>query len=99
MLSNGIDHGVNNNLVGGQGGAPAINAQLTALDYHEGPTKTHALKQGSAAIDGGSNAIADDFDLLLDQRDYDRIVDWMEDDIDARVDIGAVELAFDELYL
>jgi hypothetical protein len=98
VLSNGIDHGVNNNLVGGQGGGPAINAMLTALDYHDGPTKTHALRQGSAAIDAGSNTIADDFDLLSDQRGFDRIIDWMEDDIDAIIDIGALELAFDEIF-
>jgi hypothetical protein len=35
--------------------------------------------------------------LGADARGLDRFIDW-DDDLDARVDIGAVELAFDELY-
>lgn len=52
-----------------------------------GPTKTHALLPGSIAINAGSNEIAENADLMTDQRGagFDRI-------IDGTVDIGAFEL-------
>jgi hypothetical protein len=97
-LTNGIDHGVNGNLVGGQSGGAAINALLSTLGYYGGTTKTHRLLSGSAAIDAGDNAVALAYLLDDDQRGEDRIVDWLEDDLEATVDIGAVELAFDEIH-
>lgn len=75
---------------------PAVD--LTLRD-NGGPTLTHALVQGSNAINGGNNSLAvdpgpdhlvgaggDDIALTTDQRltDYDRIVD-------GTVDIGAFE--------
>jgi hypothetical protein len=79
-------------LAGGQ------SAGLASLGDYGGPTKTHALLSNSAAIDAGDNAVALAYLLDQDQRGLDRIVDWDEDEFEARVDIGAVELAFDEVY-
>ena len=71
-------------------------ARLTALGYYGGTTKTHALRSNSLAIDAGDNSTAE-FYFLADQRGLDRFVDW--DGVGGdRVDIGAVELAFGELY-
>jgi hypothetical protein len=50
-----------------------------------------------SAIDHGSNAVATAYDLDEDQRGSERVVDW-DGDFDARVDIGAFELAFAELF-
>lgn len=52
-----------------------------------GPTKTHALLQGSAAINAGSNAAVEQGGLTTDQRGtgYERIKD-------GTVDIGAYEV-------
>ena len=72
-------------------------ARLTSLDFHGGPTRTHALYSNSAAIDAGDDAIAALYDLEFDQRGFRRPVDWdtlAGDD----TDIGAVELAFVEEY-
>jgi hypothetical protein len=67
-----------------------VDPVLAPLDDYGGPTRTHKLLATSLAINAGDNDIADLYDLLFDQRGFDRIVDDL-------VDIGAVELAFDEL--
>ncbi len=56
------------------------------LSDNGGPTKTHALLPGSAAINAGSNAAAMNAGLSMDQRGtgYSRI-------LEGTVDIGAVE--------
>lgn len=73
-----------------QFGVTAAALKLGALAYNGGPTMTHALLSGSLAIDTGSNAAASG--LLYDQRGsgFDRI-------FNDTVDIGAVEMAFEEL--
>jgi predicted outer membrane repeat protein len=67
---------------------------LGALAYNGGPTKTHLLLTGSQAIDAGDDGFADEYDLLFDQRGEDRI---QLGDTSLTIDIGAVEMAFDEL--
>jgi hypothetical protein len=62
-----------------------------------GPTRTHALYSDSAAIDAGDDAVADLYDLELDQRGYSREEDFASVSGDG-VDIGAVELAIREIY-
>ena len=79
-----------------------VDPMLTALGDHGGPTMTHALLSSSTAIDAGDNDIVDEYftDLELDpldQRGLNRIVDWDGSGGD-RVDIGAVELAFEETH-
>ena len=98
-LSNAINNAVNHNQVGGQSGAPAIDARLTALGYYGGTTKTHALKSGSSAIDSGDNSVLAAYDLAFDQRgpSYRRLVDW-DEDFNARIDIGAFEVALLEVF-
>jgi hypothetical protein len=73
------------------------SARLAPLGYYGGPTKMHALLYDSLAIDAGDNDFVDDFELAYDQRGSDRIVD-RDLDLDARVDIGAFELALTELF-
>jgi predicted outer membrane repeat protein len=74
-----------------------LAAGLTALGSYGGPTLTHALLDGSAAIDAGDDAIATLYGLRKDQRGEDRIADG-DDDLDAIIDIGAFELAADEYF-
>jgi predicted outer membrane repeat protein len=91
---NGIDNAdANGNMVG-------ANARLKALADYGGGMLTHALYSDSDAIDEGDNTIATSFALGEDQRGWDRIVDFKGDDPlgDKIIDIGAVELAMDELY-
>lgn len=96
-LGNGINNGVNHNMVGGQSGAPAIDPRLSALGYYGGPTMTHVLLSDSVAIDAGDNAVALSFGIDEDQRGEDRVVDW--DGVGGdQIDIGAVELAVGEVY-
>src|SRR5262249_12302782 len=65
--SGGLTNGVNGNIVG------VTNPGLAALDYYGGPTRTHALLQGSLAIDAGDPEIADQ--IFADQRGEARIAD------------------------
>jgi predicted outer membrane repeat protein len=67
---------------------------LGALAYNGGPTRTHLLLTGSQAIDAGDDDFADEYDLAFDQRGEDRI---QLGDTSLTIDIGAVEMAFDEL--
>lgn len=81
--SGGLTNGTNNNQVG------VANPGLGTLANNGGPTQTHALLPGSAAINAGSNALAVDQNnnaLTTDQRGvgFSRIVN-------ATVDIGAFE--------
>ena len=62
---------------------------LGPLADNGGPTQTHALLSGSAAINAGSNAIALAAGLTTDQRGEDRIQV-------GRIDIGAFESDFNE---
>src|SRR5262249_28267274 len=96
-LTNGINHGTNGNQIGGESGGAAIDAKLAALAYCGGTVKTHRLLSTSTAIDGGDNAVASAYGLDEDERGLDRIVDWDGTGGD-RVDLGAVELAFGEIY-
>jgi len=74
-----------------------LNLLLGALQNNGGTTPTHALLQGSPAIDAGLNALVfepySEFALAFDQRGtgYPRIVDG-DSDGTPTVDIGAFEL-------
>ncbi|MBL9162638.1 MAG: hypothetical protein JNL18_07910 [Planctomycetaceae bacterium] len=70
---------------------------LESLSYYGGSTKTHALRYDSAAIDAGFDDYADDWDLEFDQRGVDRISD-NDYVLGDGIDIGAMELFFDEIY-
>ncbi len=78
----------------GTGDLPNTSAQLTALADHGGPTLTHALKDGSPAIDAGDPGGCNDGTsvLVTDQRGEPRAVDG-EGDGTVRCDIGAYEWA------
>ena len=89
-VSNGINHALNGNKVGGEASSAAIDPGLMALDYYFGSTKTHALLLDSPAIDSGDNDFVELLDLLYDQRGRDRIID-RDGDLNLTVDIGAVE--------
>lgn len=82
---------------GNQVGVSDTNVGLAALGFYGGPTKTHALLEGSLAIDAGDDTLALAFDLLSDQRGENRFSDGDSDD-DPFVDIGAFELAADEYF-
>lgn len=64
----------------------AADPRLTVLQDNGGPTWTHALLNGSPAIDAGDNTGTP----ATDQRGYPRIVDG-DDNGSAIVDLGAVE--------
>ncbi len=63
------------NQTGDQTGTSALplDPMLDALGNYGGPTKTHRLRAGSPAIDGGSA-----FDLLIDQRGFARTYDFSD---------------------
>lgn len=95
---NGIDNS-GTNRVGGQGGTLAKNARLKALADYGGGILTHALYSDSDAIDKGDNAVAAAFSLTKDQRGNARVVDFEDDNpLDDIIDIGAIELAMEEIY-
>lgn len=74
--------------------ASPLDPMLGPLADNGGPTQTHALLLGSAAIDAGSNALAVDqngWPLVKDQRGFRRILDRNNDGT-ATADIGAFEL-------
>jgi hypothetical protein len=77
----GLSDGVNGNLVGSSH-AP-IDPLLGALQDNGGPTQTHALLEGSPAIDAGNNAYATDWDQRGEG--FPRIVNSI-------IDIGAFEV-------
>ncbi|MBW3598844.1 MAG: LEPR-XLL domain-containing protein, partial [Planctomycetes bacterium] len=84
--SGGLTDGTNGNIVG----VDVTTVLDTALADNGGPTLTHALLSGSAAIDAGDpdfDPAAFDPPLVNDQRGegFDRVVG-------GRIDIGAVEL-------
>ena len=59
------------NLIGSAAGAGTINPALGTLADNGGPTMTHALLDGSPAIDAGDGALAVDSDgvpIAFDQR-------------------------------
>ncbi|WP_428306528.1 choice-of-anchor Q domain-containing protein [Lacipirellula sp.] len=90
---NGIDNEANGNTVGeAPAPQPPLDPLLKSLGYYGGPTKTHALNGSSPAKNKGDNSILEEYDLVFDQRGSNRTRDEFD-----RVDIGAFELAFDEL--
>ncbi|HWT01914.1 MAG TPA: Ig-like domain-containing protein, partial [Pyrinomonadaceae bacterium] len=80
-------HGVNNNQVG------VTNPRLGPLTNNGGPTRTHALRPNSPALDAGDNTLATNAGLTNDQRGpaFNRFVDSTDADAIATVDIGAYE--------
>lgn len=93
-----------NNLIGDAGnsglsdGVTAAELGLTSLDYHNGgPTRTHALLNGSVAIDAADDSLLLALGYLEDQRGSNRYEDGDADGF-ARADIGAFELAADEFF-
>ncbi|MCA9054042.1 MAG: right-handed parallel beta-helix repeat-containing protein, partial [Planctomycetaceae bacterium] len=79
----------NGNYIGDSTGGGIINPMLGVLQDNGGPTFTHALLDGSLAINSGDDALAvddDDVPLEFDQRgdDFARIV--------GTVDMGAFEV-------
>jgi hypothetical protein len=98
--TSGLTHGVAGNQVGST--TTPLDPLLTALGDYGGPTLTHALLEDSPAIDAGDNDVALTYGALdensKDQRGLLRISDWEEDDDDDLIDIGAVELAVEEVY-
>jgi hypothetical protein len=85
----GLTNGTNGNIVG------VTNPGLAALNYYGGRTRTHALLDGSQAIDAGNASITGA--PSKDQRGKSRIADG-DGDLTARIDIGAFELAADEFF-
>ncbi|MCA9052483.1 MAG: DUF4347 domain-containing protein [Planctomycetaceae bacterium] len=85
--ANGLTDGSNGNIVGvgGVGVRPIATILNPTLADHGGPTLTHTLTAGSAALNAGSNALSPV--STTDQRggSFARV-------IDTTVDIGAVEL-------
>jgi uncharacterized repeat protein (TIGR01451 family)/CSLREA domain-containing protein len=79
-------NGVSGNQVG-------VDPKLRKLEDNGGPTKTHALKPNSPALDAGDNTLATNAGLTDDQRGpgFNRIVDSTDADAIATVDIGAYE--------
>ena len=87
--------GATSNLTGTR--AAVLDAGLTALGDHGGATETHALLDGSSAIDAGDDSLASALGITSDQRGEDRFEDGDDDGFD-RIDIGAFELAADEFF-
>jgi RHS repeat-associated protein len=83
--------GTTGNRIGSGSRLPTL---LAPLGDYGGPTKTHALKVGSPAIDKGSNHYAETFaGLTTDQRGFSRKVDvaGVDNATAGWVDIGAFE--------
>lgn len=74
-----------------------LDAGLTALGDHGGAAETHALLEGSSAIDAGDDSLAAALGVTTDQRTEDRYDDGNDDGFD-RIDIGAFELGADEYF-
>ena len=99
ITAGGLINGVNGNIVG----AVIANVLGTVLANNGGPTKTHRLIAGSAALDAGEDASlpTDTFDadgdantgeaLDVDQRGFDRSADTADTNTTDAVDIGAFE--------
>jgi hypothetical protein len=83
--------------LGGTGDVSGVDPMLGLLLDNGGPTKTHALKYGSPAIDAGNPAgCTDDLGspIIIDQRGWSRQIDG---DLDgsAICDMGAYEKTID----
>jgi len=68
--TSGLLNGVNGDLVGTLGSP--LDARLGPLQNNGGPTWTHALLQGSPALDAGACVDVDSSPLLTDQRGFSR---------------------------
>jgi hypothetical protein len=76
--------------------ASPLSAGLAALANYGGPTRTHALLEGSPAIDKASTTKATDYGLLKDQRGKNRSVNMsVSDGADGYTDMGAYETGND----
>jgi methionine-rich copper-binding protein CopC len=84
--SGGLVNGVSGNQVG-------VDPKLRKLEDNGGPTKTHALKPNSPALDAGDNTLATNAGLTDDQRGpgFNRFADSTDADAIATVDTGAYE--------
>jgi hypothetical protein len=96
LLRSGAAGGLSTNNILLSGGA---TARLGELAFNGSATRTHVPYFDSLAIDAGNSSLATSFDLDFDQRGLARVVDHQSDgDSTDEIDIGAVELAFSELY-
>jgi hypothetical protein len=88
----GLTHGENGNIVGNSGAGTIDLASVinTNLADNGGPTLTHALVEGSLAIDAGDNSLA--VDSNGDPLPYDQRGEGFARVINAAVDIGAFEM-------
>ncbi len=84
VSNGGLTHGVNGNLIG-------QSPKLGPLADNGGKTLTHALLNGSPAIDAGDNARASAAGITSDQRGAAREVDSADENPDPTTDIGAYE--------
>ncbi|TWT77306.1 Bifunctional hemolysin/adenylate cyclase precursor [Posidoniimonas polymericola] len=66
-----------------------VDPLLAPLADNGGPTQTHALLQGSPAIDGGDDSLAVG---AKDQRGHVRVIDLNDDGSTSNIDIGAFEV-------
>lgn len=92
----GLSDATNGNFVGRHGSAslPIDSILDLALANNGGATPTHALVNGSIALDTGDAALAVDQNgaaLTKDQRGFARIVDGPDANTTATIDIGAYE--------
>jgi predicted outer membrane repeat protein len=89
LFSQSSISGLNTTSLGNMVGV--ADPKLSVIGNYGGPTQTHRPLEDSLAVNAGYNEwiSATNFDLQFDQRGFERVFDDL-------VDIGAVELAFDE---
>jgi hypothetical protein len=90
--STGLSNGTS---ITGTAASPQSSGLATLANYG-GPTRTHALLEGSLAIDKASTTKATDYGLLKDQRGKNRSVDMsVPNGADGYTDMGAYEAGND----
>lgn len=82
-----LDSDYSCSLIPGNDSLPGVNPVIDQLKDNGGPTPTHALLEGSPAIDAGDDALCPE----TDQRGFPRPIDGDRDGI-AVCDIGSYEL-------